>query len=108
MAAVRWRRKALDDLDSLDRWREEELSLSPISPAILALVEDYFSRLDLAHTRPGTPVELAGEPVDLLLLLVRVRRSEPYKVFFRVFRHDNMAEIRRVRHPRQRPLARRR
>jgi len=108
MAEVRWRQKALDDLDSLDRWREEELGLSPVSPVILALIEDYFSRVDLAHVRPGTPVEIAGEPMDLLLLLVRVRRSEPYKVFFRVLRHDGIVEIRRVRHPRQRPLERRR
>jgi len=108
MAEVRWRRKALDDLDRLDRWREEELGLSPISPAILALVEDYFFQVDLARTRPGTPVEMAGEPVDLLLLLVRVRRSEPYKIFFRVLRREGLAEIRRVRHPRQRPLEQRR
>ena len=107
MAEVRWRQKALDDLDSLDRWREEELGLSPLSPAILALIEDYFSQVDLARVRPGTPVEIAGEPMDLLLLLVRVRRSEPYKVFFRVLRSDGIAEIRRVRHPRQRPLERR-
>ena len=40
VAEVRWLQKALDDLDSLNRWREEELGLSPISPVILALIED--------------------------------------------------------------------
>ena len=35
MAEVRWRKKAVDDLDRLDRWREEDLGLPPIGPAIL-------------------------------------------------------------------------
>jgi len=108
MAGVRWRRKALDDLDGLDQWRESDLGLPPISPAIVVLIEDYFARVDFSQMRPGSPVVVAGEPIDLLLLFIRVRRSESYKVFFRVLETEGVAEIRRVRHPRQRPIERRR
>ena len=68
MAGVRWRRKALDDLDRLDQWRESDLSLPPISPAIVVLIEDYFASVDFSQMRPGSPVVVAGEPTDLLLL----------------------------------------
>ena len=98
----------MDDLDRLDQWRESDLGLPPISPAIVVLIEDYFARVDLSQTRPGSPVIVAGEPMDLLLLLIQVRRSEPYKVFFRVLETEGVAEIRRIRHPRQRPIERRR
>ena len=108
MATVRWRQKALDDLDRLDQWREHELGLPPISLALLALIEDYFSRIELTHFRPGSPVELVGEPSDLLLLLIRLKQSEPYKVFYRTLESEGIAEMRRIIHPRQRPIERRR
>ena len=50
MAGVRWRRKALDDLDRLDQWRESDLGLPPISPAIVVLIEDYLARVDFSQT----------------------------------------------------------
>jgi hypothetical protein len=56
----------LDDLDRLDQWRESDLSLPSISPAIVVLIEDYFARVDLSQMRPGSPVVVAGEPTDLL------------------------------------------
>jgi hypothetical protein len=108
MAEVRWRRKALDDLNRLDQWRESDLGLPPISPAIVVLIEDYFARVDFSQMRPGSPVVVAGEPLDLLLLFIQVKRSEPYKVFFRGLETESVAEIRHVRHPRQRPIERRR
>ena len=53
MAGVRWRRKALDDLDGLDQWRESDLGLPPISPAIVMLIEDYFARVDFSQDASG-------------------------------------------------------
>lgn len=61
MAKVRWRKKALDDLDRLDQWRESDLNLPPIGPAILVLVEEYFMKVDLQHILPGAPVALDQE-----------------------------------------------
>lgn len=106
MATVKWRKKALDDLDRLDQWREDELGLPPIAPAILIMAEEYFNLVDLQSHLPGTPVVIGGERSEMRLLLLRVGRSEPYKVFFRILMTDNACEVRRVRHPRQRPLGR--
>jgi len=103
VAKVRWRKKALDDLDRLDQWREDDLNLPPIGPAILMLVDEYFGKMDLQHVLPGVPVDL-GEQTDIRLLLVPIGRSDPYKVFFRVLGEDGVCEIRRIRHPRQKPL----
>lgn len=104
MAKARWRKKALDDLGRLDRWREEDLNLPPIGPAILMLVEEYFGKVDLQHVLPGVPVELDQEQLDIRLLLLPIGRSDPYKVFFRVLPESDVCEVRRVRHPRQKPL----
>ena len=69
MAGVRWRRKALDDLNGLDQWRASDVGLPPILPAIVVLIEDYFARVDFSQMRPGSPVVVAGEPTDLFYTL---------------------------------------
>lgn len=105
MASVEWRRKALDDLERLDRWREEDLDLPPVGAALIVLVDQFFAKVDLGTYRPGAPVEVQGEPADLLLVLLRVKRSEPYKLFYRALPDEDVVEVRRVRHPRQKSLA---
>jgi len=106
VARVRWRRKALDDLDRLDRWREHHLRIPPIGPAILILIGDYFSRVDLTQYLPGAPVFVDGPQADMRLLLLSVRCGEPYKIFYRPLPEDGVAEVLRIRHPRQKPLKR--
>lgn len=104
MAKVRWRKRALDDLDRLDQWREDDLNLPPIGPAILMFVEEYFRKVDLEHVLPGVPVDLGDEKLEIRLFLLPIGRSDPYKVFFRVLHEAGVCEIRRVRHPKQKPL----
>lgn len=104
MASVRFLRKALADLERLDLWREEELELPPVGPALVILIDQYFAKVDLDEFRPGAPVEVAGEPTGLLLIHVRIKRSQPFKVFYRPVPGENLAEIRRVRHPRQKEI----
>lgn len=102
MADVEWTRKALSDLDRIDAWREEELDLPPISEVIMDLTRHKFARLDVQRFHVGTPVTVRGEPRDLLLCLVHLKKSEPYKVFYRA--EHGVVQIRRVRHPRQNAL----
>lgn len=64
-----------------------------------------FTRVNLSEFRPGTPVEVEGEPTGLLLVHVRLKRSQPFQVFYRPLPADNVAEVRRVRHSRQWPIA---
>lgn len=99
MARVRWHPKAVEDLHNLDRWRTS-VSLPPIGDYLLFHVTNYFRRQSPKKCVPGRPVLIKGEAVDLRIALVQVgRRTEPYKIFFRVT--DNAFEVRRIRHPRQ-------
>ena len=104
MANVEWTMKALTDLDRIDAWREEDLDLPPISGVIMDLVKHKFAGFDLQRFRLGTPVTVRGEPRDLFLCLVNLKKSEPYKIFYRILGQTGIAQIRRVRHPRQKPL----
>jgi|GEM_PF-3643051 len=102
MASVEWTRKALSDLDRTDAWREEDLDLPPISAVIMDLVRHKFAGLDLERIQLGTPVTVRGEARDLFICLVHLKKSEPYKVFYRV--DHGVVQMRRVGHPRQRLL----
>lgn len=104
MASICWTEKALDDLERIDQWREERLDLPPVAPALVALIDRYFAQVDLSLHRPGSPVQVQGETIGLLMLLLRLKRTDPYRLFYRPVRAENIAEVRRVRHPRQGPL----
>lgn len=98
-------RKAAKDLDRLDRWREEKLGLPPISDALVIRITEYFTAIDLRSYRPGMAVELRGESSGLFLVhLPLTKAAEPYKVFYQPRRQLNLAQVRRIRHPRQKPL----
>lgn len=104
MARIRWTEKALDDLERIDQWREERLDLPPVGPALVTLIDRYFTQVDLSLYLPGTPVQVQGELISLHMLLLRLKRTDPYRLFYRPIRQENLAEIRRIRHPRQGPL----
>lgn len=105
MAEVRWTDKADRDVAMIDAMRIVDHDLPPIMEFIKELVRDKFADFDLEHFNPGKPVTIRGEPVDLYCCLVTPgKRGEPYKVFYRLLRTEQVVEIRRVRHPRQKPL----
>lgn len=102
MARAKWRPEAFEDLVRLDAWRER-IDLPPIAPALVSAIEDYFSRQDFSFYRPGSVVHLRGFETSVLRILIRVRKSEPYSVFY--IPGEDTAEILRIRHPRQKPLS---
>lgn len=98
MVSVSRSEEALDDLARHDGWRRS-LGWDPIALAIMEAIEAYFDQQDPAEEPrflPGKPVHMHGQPLDMRVVLVTVRKK-PFRVFFQY--QDQHAEILRLFHP---------
>jgi hypothetical protein len=97
-----WRKSAVHSLLCLDHWRKE-IELPPIAVYLRNHINQHFLKHNFSVYLPGNAVFMEGYPVELRMLLISVGTSDPYKVFYRLSKHDDV-EIFLVRHPRQKSL----
>jgi len=96
-----WKQSALQSLIKLDVWREEN-GWPAIAEHLVEILETYFHQQDVSVFLPGKGVSIKEMPVNMRMTLIRVGKSNPYKVFYRY--NQNAIEIFLIRHPHQRPL----
>lgn len=93
---ILWRKSAINSLIELDRWRST-LELASISLILKGKIDLYFKQQNLEVYIPGRNVIVKGLPVELIMVLIPIGRSDPYKIYYRLI--DNDIEIILVRHP---------
>lgn len=98
---IYWRKKAIQSLTELDNWRLS-LELPRIGEFLQQNIESYFKYQDFSIYIPGKTVFIKGSPIELRLVLFRIGKSDPYKVYYRLT--SRSVEIFLVKHPRQKPL----
>jgi len=98
---VTWRKSAVESLVEQDEWRKS-IELEPIAAFIMHTVDLYFNQQNFSIHIPGRRVIIQGVPVELRMALIAIGRSDPYKVFYRIY--EEHIEIFLVRHPHQKPL----
>jgi len=99
--SLTWKQSALQSLLLLDEWRESN-GWQPIGALLVEVVEEYFAQQNLSLYIPGRPVRIKGMQVSLRMTLIALKRSEPYKVFYRI--HDGDIQVILIRHPRQKSI----
>src|SRR5699024_4931763 len=98
---VTWRKSAVESLVELEEWRRS-IGLEPIAEYIMHTVALYFKQQTYSLHIPGRHVFIQGMPVELRMALIAIGRSDPYKVFYRIY--EERIEIFLLRHPHQKQL----
>lgn len=98
---ITWKQSAISSLIKLDEWREQN-EWPLIGSYLVEKIEAYFHKQDMAIYIPGRIVSVKGMPVNMRMMLISVRQSHPYKVFYRYDQDE--VEIFLIRHPYQNTL----
>lgn len=80
----------------------EENGWPAIAEHLVEIIELYFYQQDVSVFVPGRGVSIKGMPVNMRMTLVRLGKSDPYKVFYRY--NQDVIEIFLLRHPYQKSL----